>query len=61
MRMTLNLDEDLLRRAISVTKLPSKTAVIELGLRELLGRVARQRLAALYGSDPGAKVPTRRR
>ena len=52
MRTTLDLDEDLLMRAMSVTKSPTKTAVIEQGLRELIGRAARERLASLYGSMP---------
>jgi Arc/MetJ family transcription regulator len=61
MRTTLDLDEDLLRRAMSATKSPTKTAVIESGLRALIARVARERLASLYGSDPGAKATPRRR
>ena len=61
MRTTLDLDEELLRKAMTATKTPTKTAVIELGLRELLARAARERLASLYGSDRGAKAPPRRR
>jgi hypothetical protein len=61
MRTTLDLDEDLLRSAMSSMKGTTKTAVIEQGLRELIARRARERLAALYGSDPTAKAPPRRR
>jgi Arc/MetJ family transcription regulator len=61
MRTTLDLDDVLLRRAMTATKTTTKTAVIELGLRELLARAARERLAALYGSDPRAEAPPRRR
>jgi Arc/MetJ family transcription regulator len=61
MRTTLDLDEVLLRKAMTATKTPTKTAVIELGLRELLARAARERLAALFGSDRSAKAPPRRR
>lgn len=61
MRTTLDLDEELLKKAMAATKSPTKTAVIELGLRELLARAARERLAALYGSDRDAKAPRRRR
>jgi len=34
---------------MSATKSPTKAAVIEKGLRELIARRARKRLAALYG------------
>jgi Arc/MetJ family transcription regulator len=61
MRTTLNLDDDLVARAMSATHASTKTAAIEMGLRELLAKAARERLASLYGSDPGAKAPARRR
>lgn len=65
MRTTLDLDEDLLKSAMSAVrntmKTTTKTAVIEQGLRELVARAARERLASLYGSDPTAKAPPRRR
>jgi Arc/MetJ family transcription regulator len=61
MRTTLDLDEDLLKKAMSATKSPTKTAVIEQGLRELIARAAREHLASLYGSDRSAKAPPRRR
>jgi Arc/MetJ family transcription regulator len=61
MRTTLDIDEDLVARVMSVTHAPTKTAAVEMGLRELLAKAAREGLAALYGSDPVAKAPTRRR
>ena len=61
MRTTLDLDEGLIVAAMRATKAPTKTAVIEEGLRELLARAAREQLASLYGSDPHAKAPPRRR
>jgi Arc/MetJ family transcription regulator len=61
MRTTLNVDEDLIARVMRATHAPTKTAAVEMGLRELLAKVAREDLAALYGSDPVAKAPTRRR
>ena len=60
MRTTLDIDEELLRKAMIATNTPTKTAVIELGLRELVARAARQTLSALHGSDPDAKAPPRR-
>ena len=50
MRTTLDLDEELMRKAQSETGAKSKTEVIEMGLRSLLEREARKRLKALYGS-----------
>jgi Arc/MetJ family transcription regulator len=61
MRTTLDLDEELVAKAMTATKSRTKTAVIELGLRELLARSERERLAGLFGSDRGAKAPPRRR
>ena len=61
MRTTLNIDDDLVTRAMSATHAPTKTAAIEMGLRELLAKAARERLATLFGSDPVAKAPMRRR
>jgi Arc/MetJ family transcription regulator len=60
MRTTLDLDANLVRKALSETGARSKTEVIEMGLRSLLEREARKRLKALYGSD--LKIsPSRRR
>jgi len=39
-RTTLDLDEDLIKQALAITKLPTKTAVIEEGLRSILRREA---------------------
>jgi Arc/MetJ family transcription regulator len=61
MRTTLNIDEDLVAKAMSATHAPTKTAAVEMGLRELLAKAAREQLAALYGSDPVAKAAVRRR
>jgi Arc/MetJ family transcription regulator len=61
MRTTLNIDDDLIARAMRVTHAPTKTAAVEMGLRELLAKAAREQLAGLFGSDPAAKAPARRR
>ena len=61
MRTTLDLDEQLLRAAMTVAQAPTKTAAIEMGLRELLAKSAREQLAGLYGTDRKAKAPARRR
>jgi Arc/MetJ family transcription regulator len=61
MRTTLDLDEELVRRALDETGAKSKTEVIEMGLRALLEREARRRLKALYGVGPRLQPVRRRR
>jgi Arc/MetJ family transcription regulator len=61
MRTTLDLDEELVRRALDETGAKSKTEVIEMGLRALLEREARKRLKALYGVGPRLRAVRRRR
>ncbi len=61
MRTTLDLDADLVQRALAETGARSKTEVIEMGLRALLEREARKRLKALFGTGTRvAAVPRRR-
>jgi Arc/MetJ family transcription regulator len=61
MRTTLDLDEDLVRRALAETGARTKTEVIEMGLRALLEREARRRLKALFGVGPKLRLVKRRR
>jgi Arc/MetJ family transcription regulator len=61
MRTTLDLDEDLVRRALAETGARTKTEVIEMGLRALLEREARRRLKALFGQGPRLREVKRRR
>jgi Arc/MetJ family transcription regulator len=61
MRMTLNLDEQLVAQAQRMTGTQDRTALIHEGLRALIARESARRLAQLGGSDPRAKAPRRRR
>jgi Arc/MetJ family transcription regulator len=61
MRTTLDLDEDLVRKALQETGARSKTEVIEMGLRSLLEREARRRLKELFGSQLKIDQVRRRR
>jgi Arc/MetJ family transcription regulator len=61
MRTTLDLDEDLVRKALSETGARSKTEVVEMGLRSLLERGARSRLKELFGSGRRIDEIRRRR
>jgi Arc/MetJ family transcription regulator len=61
MRTTLIIDEALLRRALELTGLSEKTAVVRAGLEALIAREAGKRLAALGGSNPDMAAAPRRR
>jgi Arc/MetJ family transcription regulator len=61
MRTTLNLDDDLLDRAASLTGVREKTALIHLGLEALIARESARRLASLGGSQKRLKAAPRRR
>ncbi len=61
MRTTLDLDADLVQRALQETGARSKTELVEMGLRALLEREARKRLKALFGSGPRLQKVRRRR
>lgn len=49
-RTTLDLDKSLIDEALEITELPSKKAVIEAALRELIDARRRERLIAMVGS-----------
>lgn len=61
MRTTLNLKAELVREAQEATHIKEKTALIHAGLEALIAKNARERLAALGGSNPHAELIPRRR
>jgi Arc/MetJ family transcription regulator len=61
MRTTLNLDDELLRRAREYTGIQEKTALIHAALRQLIARAVAKRLAALGASMPKFEPGRRRR
>ena len=61
MRTTLDLDEELVAKALEATGAHSKAEVVEMGLRLLLEREARRRLKALHGKIPDLTEARRRR
>ena len=61
MRTTLNIDDELLRRAASLTGVEEKTALVRMGLEALIARASARRLADLGGSAPELEAPRRRR
>jgi len=61
MRTTLNIDDDLLKRASHLTGVAEKTALVRLGLRALIALESARRLARLGGSEASLKPIRRRR
>jgi Arc/MetJ family transcription regulator len=61
MRTTLALDDELLSRAQALTGVQEKSALVREGLKALIERESARRLARLGGTEPGLKVPRRRR
>ncbi|WP_454060872.1 type II toxin-antitoxin system VapB family antitoxin [Candidatus Nitrospira salsa] len=61
MRTTLNIDDDLLEKAATLTGISEKTSLVRLGLEALISKNAALRLAQLGGSEKHLKLPPRRR
>jgi Arc/MetJ family transcription regulator len=59
MRTTLNLDDELLARAQSLTGIEEKPALIKEALRALIQRESARRLARLGGTEDLVGVPRR--
>lgn len=61
MRTTLILKDELLAEAARLAGLSEKTALVHAGLRALIEKKSRERLAALGGTEPKLKRVPRRR
>lgn len=61
MRTTLNIDDDLLKKAAKLTGIEEKTSLVRLGLEALISKEAARRLAQLGGSERQLQTPPRRR
>jgi len=61
MRTTLNIDDELLARALRVSGLREKTAVLHAGLEALIQRESARQLAGLGGTERKLKTARRRR
>jgi len=61
MRTTVNLDDELVAKAMELTGIEGKSALICEALKALIAREAGRRLALLGGTDPGATTAPRRR
>ncbi len=61
MRTTLILKDEIVNKAMDLTKITEKTALVHAGLQALIAKYTRERLIALGGSEKKAKAPARRR
>jgi Arc/MetJ family transcription regulator len=61
MRTTVSVDDDLIDKAREFSGIEENAALIREGLKALVEREAARRLIRLGGSQPGLKLPPRRR
>jgi Arc/MetJ family transcription regulator len=61
MRITVDIDDQLIKRAARLTGVQEKTLLVRLGLEALISREAAKRLIRLGGSEPHLKDIRRRR
>jgi Arc/MetJ family transcription regulator len=61
MRTTLNIEDNLMAKASSLTGIKEKTALVKLGLEALIARESARRLAKLGGTQKQLKAIPRRR
>jgi len=61
MRTTLNIDDEILRKASELTGIKEKTSLVRLGLEALIAKESRKRLANLGGTEKGIQNIPRRR
>ena len=61
MRTTVTLDDALVEKAMELTGISEKSALVRDGLKALIRIESARRLAALGGTDPDASAAPRRR
>ncbi len=61
MRTTLNIDDDILKKASDLTGIKEKTALVRLGLEALIARESSKRLSKLGGTENNLQPIPRRR
>ena len=61
MRTTLNIDDQILKRAADITGVTEKTALVRMGLEALVSRESARRLANLGGAERRLIAIPRRR
>ena len=61
MRTTLNIEEELIKKAAKLTGVKEKTSLVRLGLQALIARESSKRLANLGGIEKKLEKISRRR
>ncbi|MCJ7588399.1 MAG: type II toxin-antitoxin system VapB family antitoxin [Candidatus Aminicenantes bacterium] len=61
MRTTLNLDDDLMKRASNMTGEKEKTSLVRMGLEALISLESAKRLSKLGGTEKALRPIPRRR
>ena len=61
MRTTLNIDDETLKKAIRLTGIKEKTALVQRGLEAIIAIESSKRLAKLGGTEKDLKPVPRRR
>jgi len=61
MRTTININDEILKRASELTGIKEKTQLVRLGLEALIALESRKRLARLGGTEKGLRAIPRRR
>ncbi len=61
MRTTINIDDELLAKAIKLMGPMDRTTVLSESLKALIERESAKRLARMGGTEPELKAPPRRR
>ena len=61
MRTTLNIEDNLLKKATIITGIKEKTALVKLGLEALIARESSRRLAKLGGTQKQLQAIPRRK
>lgn len=61
MKTTLNIKDELLKKAALLTGVSEKTSLVRMGLEALIARESAKRLAKLGGTEKSARKISRRR
>ncbi|MFO7534269.1 MAG: type II toxin-antitoxin system VapB family antitoxin [Kiritimatiellia bacterium] len=61
MRTTLNIDDQILKRAADITGVKEKTSLVRMGLEALVSKESAKRLARLGGTERNLQPIPRRR
>lgn len=60
-KTTMNLDISIIKKAMEATGVNEKTALVHMGLEELIRKAVYKHLINFGGTDPHAKVPLRKK